>query len=113
MGMKETILGANDVQRRTVEVPEWGITVTLQGMSGRDRNRFEDAVFKDDEFTRDNITAKVLVRCIVDETGKRLFVDSDADALGNKSASILTKLADIAKELSGIGAEAVEAEKKS
>ena len=52
---------------------------------------------------RDNIRAKLVARCIVNEAGTREFSDSDITALGNKSASALDLIFGVAMRLSGIG----------
>jgi hypothetical protein len=49
--------------------------------------------------------AKLLVKCLIDEAGERLFTDQDAPALGAKSGAVIDKLYDVASRLSGLSEE--------
>lgn len=104
---RELILKAQDLKRESAEVPEWGGTLFIRGMSGAERDAFETSLFSKNGaeriFTGDNIRAKLLVRCIVDDKGERLFGDDDVAALGQRNAATLDRLYDIAQRLSGIG----------
>jgi hypothetical protein len=111
----DQILGAQDVQSRTVRVPEWGGDVIVRGLSGIDRDAYEASLnqvrpkpdgSREVVLIRDNARAKLLVKCLVDEAGKRLFKDQDAPALGKKSGLVLDRLYDVAAELSGLSEEA-------
>ena len=102
--LRDRILAADDMPFEDVEVPEWGETVRVRGLSSRERDTFEDEVL-DDEGVADveNIRARLLVRtCLDPETGKRVFTNKDADALGDKSAQPMQRLWNVAKELSAL-----------
>ncbi|MFI6249051.1 hypothetical protein [Streptomyces sp. NPDC051016] len=112
------ILGADDVETKPVDIPQWGGEVLVRGLTGIERDAYEASIQqvrpkpdggREVVFVRDNARAKLLVKCLVDENGHRLFKDTDAPALGKKSGAILDKLYDVAAELSGMG-EAVEKE---
>jgi hypothetical protein len=116
---KTAILAAPDRRRETVDVPEWGegAQVILQEMSALDRDRFNterQIEFVDGPPGKDgkptqvpkmgtdamvNYAARVLVRCIVDEEGKRIFTDDDAEMLGGKSTKVLQRLFKVVAEL--------------
>ncbi|MFZ5762834.1 MAG: hypothetical protein ACOY8P_07920 [Thermodesulfobacteriota bacterium] len=112
---KNSILSAPDLKRETVKVPEWGpqAEVIIQEMSALDRDRFYVAAAKEDG-TIDpvNFAAKLLVRCIVNQEGARLFVDEEAEPLGRKSQAALKRLFDVARRLNGMAEGADEAAKK-
>jgi hypothetical protein len=105
---REQIIAAEDRPVETVDVPEWGGPVRLRGMSGQDRWTWGN--------TRDTATdlmAAMLVRCIVDDTGNRIFTDDDAPALALKSAGVLERLRRVADRLSGLGEDAAEQSKNA
>jgi len=106
---KTQILAAQDIETREVEVPEWGGTVIIKGLTGRERERLEamSRKFRDGK-PDENIRARFLAMAMVDETGAPIFGPGDVEALGNKSAVVLDRLFDVAMALAGISAEAVE-----
>jgi hypothetical protein len=106
---KFAILGSQDRPSKSVDVPEWGGTVNIATMSGAERDAFESDVCGGDGKVRtQNIRAKLLVRCIVDDAGGRVFTDADADELGTKSAAALDRLFDVARKLNGLSKQDVE-----
>lgn len=107
---------ASDRPRETVEVPEWGGSVLVQGMTAADRDAWEAESMPegDGEQPRlENLRARLCARCIVNEAGKRLYSDDEAGALGAKSAAAINRLYEVARRLSGIGREAVEERAKN
>ena len=97
---KNSILTATDLKREKVPCPEWGGDVIIQELGAIDRDRLWPALL-DAEGKNDpvNIAGKVLVRCIVNEDGERLFSDDEADALGKKSTIVVNRLFKIAERL--------------
>jgi len=55
-----------------------------------------------------NMTARLCAICIVDEKGKRVFSDFDAESLGRKSAKALDRIFDVAQRLNGLGADDIK-----
>ena len=108
---REQILEKNDLPSELVEVPEWGGAVWVRGMSGAERDSFEDSIIAGEKGSRvvniSNFRAKLAVRSIVDEQGRRLFTDDDADLLGAKSAAGLQRIVEVAKRLSAFSPEDV------
>ena len=101
---RDDILKADDIETREVEVPEWGGTVLVRGLTGKERDAFEASVMRDrgkQGIVRDlaNIRAKLVVRCLVDDDGQRLFADGEAGVLGEKSAAVMDRLFEVAGEL--------------
>lgn len=97
---REAILGADDLTRERVDVPEWGGEVYVAMLTGRDRDAFEAGCQNDDGSKNwVNVRARLAVRCIVDEQGQRIFSDADAEALGRKSAAALARVFDVAARL--------------
>jgi len=94
---------------KKVYVPEWKTDVYLRVLSGVERDRFELAL--NDGLTgkaKPNVRAFLAVMCLCDESGKRLFKDSDAEALGEKNAVALDRVFSVAKELNVLDDEDVE-----
>jgi len=101
---RDAILAASDIQTKEVDVPEWGGSVFIKGMTGAERDNFE-AANQDSSGGQKltNLRARFLVRCIVNENGTRIFVDQDAAALGKKSSAAINRLWEAAGELNGTG----------
>jgi hypothetical protein len=84
---------ASDLVIEEHQVPEWGGSVFLRAMSGTDRDAFEAGPRNDDgKLNMANIRARLLVKCLCDSTGKRLYEDADAVRLGNKNQVVLDRL---------------------
>jgi hypothetical protein len=94
-----------------VNVPEWGVKVTIRTMSGAERERLELAnrTAGDDDQWR----GRLLVATVSDEANAApVFTMADAAALSAKSSAVLGRLATVATELNRIGdAEIVNAAK--
>lgn len=105
---RDSILGMQDIELVPYTIPEWnGGIVYLKPLSGAQRDRFEQSLVKmtdngKKQLTAQNFRARLCVMCICDENGKRIFADSDADALGRKNAAVLSRLYDKISEMSGI-----------
>lgn len=109
MGLKETILAADDLPGEKVEVAEWGISVTLRTLTAAERDKFEDACTTN---KANNIRARLVSLCMVDDAGARIFSDNEVSQLGGKSGLVLDRLFAIASRLNGFSAaDAVELEK--
>lgn len=102
----DQILGANDLAYEDVPVPEWGGTVRVREMPGTERDKFEaQFVGKDGASVRaeglEGFRARLAAATLVDEHGKQLFRSpAEAKRLGEKSASALQRVCDVAMRLS-------------
>jgi len=109
---RDDILAVQDIKIEEVEVPEWGGSVYVKGMTGTERDQFESSIVqqrgKSHNVNMVNIRAKLSSQAICDRAGKRLFSDADVKALGAKSATALQRVFDVAQRLSGITSEDVE-----
>lgn len=117
---KDAILAADDRAYRDVEVPEWGGTARVIGLSGTDRDAYEAAFVDARSKTGpsatvrlQNFRAKLVVKCLIGEDGERLFTDADAKALGGKSGMVVDRLFDVARTLSGMDDDSVDEGKGS
>ena len=103
---REQILGAQDLKTETVDVPEWGGQVLVAGLTGTERDRFEqDSIQgkgKNVTMNFANMRARLVALAVVDSDGKRLFAHDDVKALGGKSAAALNRVFEVAQRLSGL-----------
>lgn len=109
---REAILQAQDLPTEDVEIPEWGGTIRVRGLTGAERDAFEQSIVetrgKNTRMNLRNIRAKLVALTVVDEDGNRIFNDEDAEALGKKSAAALDRIFAVAQRLSGLRPEDVE-----
>ena len=112
---KEQILVATDTSIETIEVPEWGGSVQMRTLTGKERDAFETAIQRRTKIigknTRIDLTelkVTLLALTIVDETGNLLFSQEDLEALNSKSAKVINDLFEVAQRMNGLGDDAVE-----
>lgn len=110
---RDQILGAQDQDFEEVPVPEWGGSVRVRGLSGVERDKYEDSLrtmHKGNVVPKlANARARLVAWSAVDDEGKRIFHgDNDVLLLGAKSASALDRVFAVASRLSGISKEDVE-----
>jgi hypothetical protein len=112
---REEIRQADDLPKEIVKVPEWGngdekAAVIVQGMTGSERDSLESEMIEmkknrahiNVQGYLSNFRAKLVSRTCVDQNGNRVFTDSDALWLGQKSAQALERVVDVAKKLSAM-----------
>ncbi len=114
MNLRDKILAANDIQTELVEVPEWGTTVEVRGMSGHDRARIlQAAADSDGSISIGRLYAETVIAATYDpETGERVFRDEDMDALLSKAAAPMDRIASVGMRLARMEAGASETAKK-
>lgn len=112
---RDQILAVNDRQTETVAVPEWGGDVLVSIMSGAARDAWEAGLVtrkgNKAEPNLQNMRARLVAACVVDQDGNRLFSDADADALGSKSSAALDRVCKVAQRLNGLTDDELEAAK--
>lgn len=103
---REQILAVRDLPLREVQVEAWdGASVWLRTMSAGERDRFfllarksPDSLEPDPQ----NFRARLLVYCVCDENGERLFNDDEFELLGEKCATAINQLYAEAQSLNGM-----------
>jgi len=109
---RDAVLAATSVPIETVKVPELGGEVRVRGMTGTERDAFEASCVqgrgRKRDFNMQNLRAKMVAYCCVDDDGRRLFTDQDLDRLGAIRADVLDRLFGVAQRLSGMRDEDVE-----
>jgi len=115
---KIDILCARDLQTQDVDVPEWGGSVRVRSLTGRERDAFEASMVrgegKDRKVDLTNMRARLVGLTVIDEVGLRLFKDEEVDLLGAKSGAALDRVFAVAQHLNGLsGADGEELTKKT
>ena len=113
---KEQVLGADDLKKESVSCPEWGGDLLVREPTAMEWDNYEQSLTQTEEVGKrivvkgnfGNAKARLVVRCAIDESGKRLFTDEDADALGQKSATAIGRLFDVIERLGGVSQRAKE-----
>lgn len=109
---RDAILNIEDLDYEDVEVPEWGGTVRVRGLTGSERDSYEASVMqrrgKRYELVMADARAKLVALVVVNEEGARLFSDRDVKALGRKSAAALNRVFSVGQRLSGLTNEDIE-----
>jgi hypothetical protein len=109
---RDAILKAAALKTEDVPVPEWGGSVLVRELRGRERDEWEAslAVQRGRQMVPDvaNMRAKLVARCIVDGDLEPVFSQQDVNALGELSAAALDRVFEVASKLSGLNPDAVE-----
>lgn len=111
MSLRDQIANADDLFSERVEVPEWGMTITLKSPTVAARakmlGRFVSA---DGTFSSDNLSEMypaLLIATCVDDDGVPLFTDADADLIRSKNGMVVERIATVALRLCGMTDDAV------
>jgi len=109
---KEQVSAAQDLTTEEVEVPQWGGSVLVRGLTARGRGQFMAMLVdqrKGGNRTRlEDLQVRLCAMSIVDEQGRRMFSDSEPSLLARKSARALQPIFEVAQRLSGLSDEQVE-----
>jgi hypothetical protein len=112
---RSTILSQLNSAAASVDVPELGGTIGVRRVAFQDAMALAAAGAHVDESTahQEQFLVELVVLCACDNTGKRLFRASDKNDVAKLPAMVLQRIADVALEINGLGAEAVEAATKN
>jgi hypothetical protein len=104
--MRAKISAADDLPREPVEVPWFDEKLYIRGLSGDEKDEWYARNMPNGDFQwRSGLTSSLLVKTLVTEDGDRLFGDDETEALGRKSAAVLSELMAVAMRLSGLNEE--------
>lgn len=108
---RDAILQAQDIQVAQVAVPEWGGSVYVRGLTGAERDTFEQRCMDSRKGRQINIKGLktlLVVMSVVDAEGQKMFAPKDAEALQAKSARPIERIYKAASDLSGLTDDDVE-----
>lgn len=94
------IIAIDDIETEVVEVPEWGGSVKLRGLS-------LEEVLATKTGTDTSDFASMGVKLLAASFAEPVLSPEAIEALGKKSARVITRLLSVATRLSGIDEEAV------
>jgi len=108
---KDEILGADDLQKQFVDVPEWGGGVWVRNLMGNKRDAFEALVLArktGEALMAGGLRAQFCAWTICDEDGGLLFSEDDVEKLGQKSGVALDRVFTVAHELNQMAPDDIE-----
>ena len=110
MSLRDQILAAEDIPSEKVQIPEWGVTIEVRGMTGAERTRIMDnAVDQQGGVNLQYVYPEIVIATSFDDvTGEQIFKPSDRDTLLTKSAVALDRLAQVGMRLSGFTQESAD-----
>jgi len=103
------ILGAQDIKREEIEVPEWGGKVLIKSLDGFARNQWLQSFNEADGFTNE----RLIIASVIDESGSLIFSQNDIESLKKKSARAVGRIANRISKLNGLTVDAVEDAEKN
>ena len=108
--LSEIIFAKSDIAEEVIHVEAWGVDILVKAMTARDRARMVEQAGGDAGINLEQILPDLVILCSYDpESGERIFLPSDRDALLAKSADPIEKIALKAMALSGMSEDAVDA----
>lgn len=112
---REKLLGAGSAFKLgEIEIPELGGKVFLRVISSRERDQLESEISAGSKSGNlSNIRAKLVVRSLCDDTGKRLFTDADVELVGDMPAPMIGMLFEACARHNGMTGGAVEDARKN
>lgn len=105
---KDQIFSAPDANLLKLHVPEWKGDVYVRVMTVGERDAYENEWQRKRETGVDDFRTKFLVRCLVNESGERLFDNGDVQRLSQKSAKVMNRIWLAAMEHNNLSDESIE-----
>lgn len=109
---RDGILEQKDLPVEDFDVPEWGGMLRIKTMTGAERDHFEASLVDQrggkQKMNLQNMRARLVALCAIDEHGGRLFKADDVAKLGMKSAKILDRVFEKCQEMNGLSDKDVE-----
>jgi hypothetical protein len=104
VSIRDRILTSDDIPSELVEVPLWGVTLEVRGMTGSDRaTMLKAAMTPEGGVDLQAFYPEIVIACSYDpETGERVFVASDRDSIMAKSGKAIDAVATVGLRLSGM-----------
>ena len=109
---RQAILDLNDIERRTIPVPQWNCAIAVRSITALERDQIEQSMQqgkgKNRSVNLSNLRAKLVVAACEDDDGTPLFKPEDIPALSRKNAGALEPLVDAIMEMSGFSSDDVD-----
>ena len=103
---REALLKLCERRYSTVEIPERDISIRIQSLSEAEKSQYETCLIAKNGrgIMRERLqdaTRRLIALCVVDEEGKRIFLDSDLSAIANLDSYISSRIYDACQEHCG------------
>lgn len=100
---REAIL-ASRADRKPVrlEVPEWGGDVFVRVLSAKDQVALSDGAEPAE------MPVRILLHCLVNEDGTRIFEDADYEALAGEDFPVIMRVFGVAAKVNGLSSKELE-----
>lgn len=117
---RDKVNQATDIEYEYVDVPEWGGTARVRGLTGTERDSYEASLVQVVQTSgrrgggttvlpkMENARARLVCMCLVDEEGNRLYADDQVGELAAKSGKALDRVFEVGSRLSGLSDEDME-----
>jgi hypothetical protein len=97
VSVRDKIKAAKDRPEETVNIPEWGVTLLVRGLSALDADSLNA------DKTSESYTYRLLSLCVRDENGEQVYpTAADIGELMTKSLPIVHRLLNAANRVNGI-----------
>lgn len=110
----DELLAVDDLEYDIVELPEIGAAIRVRGLTAAEQGRYEEALLenvgtKNQKIRLAQARALAVFYGAVDADGDRLFTkQGQVEALGQKSASMISRIASRIQELTRVSEEDYE-----
>jgi hypothetical protein len=106
--IRDSILSALDRKPQPISIPEWNVECFIRAWSATDHNNFlanfSGVSSKDaSKVFALNMDARALILGLADQEGRRLFQDSDLDAILEKKGEVVSRVGQACMKYNGIG----------
>lgn len=100
---RDQILGYNDLETKEVEVPEWGGTIRVRSLTGKEWAGVEDSLRSKNGTPASHAGFRewLVAMAAVDEKGEQLFSLEDVELLGKKNWTALERVSVVVVDISG------------
>jgi hypothetical protein len=101
----EDILSFEDLKPVPINIPEWNGKAFIRQLSAAQGLELGELI---GEKQTKGTNVKVVVFCLCDVTGKRIFRDDQATTIQSKSMKVLNRIANVCLRVNGIGEDSKE-----
>ncbi|MGH7206836.1 MAG: hypothetical protein ACREI2_11575 [Nitrospiraceae bacterium] len=100
---REQILASRkDRKPVRLEVPEWGGEVYVRVLSAADQMAISEGL------PPSKVPIRILLHCLVDEGGERIFADGDQDELAREDFPIILRVFSFVAKLNGLSTKELD-----
>lgn len=114
---RDDIQNVDDMQMQEVPVPEWKGSVWVKSLPSGEVDAYHASMMdKESHADKKKLAthkAGLLVRCLYNEVGEKLFNNGDVELLASKNAKVIGRLYKVAAEMSGLTPESAEDAEKN